>query len=118
LFTNINWHHYPNLNLKNMGKFKKGFFLGGLLGAGLTWLNITKKGKEVRGQLLDHAALVYEETKEKLAASGALDKLTKAQFVKVVREVADKYAVKNEIVNKFKDMIVKLVSAQYENIRK
>ncbi len=28
-----------------MGKFKKGLFLGGLLGAGLMWLNATKKRK-------------------------------------------------------------------------
>ena len=31
-----------------MGKFKKGFLFGGLLGAGIMWMSTTKKGREVR----------------------------------------------------------------------
>jgi len=35
-----------------MGNFKKGLFLGGLLGAGLMWLNVTPKGREMKAKLL------------------------------------------------------------------
>ena len=35
------------------------------MGAVFTWLNVTKKGKETRSQLLDYAASVYGEVKEK-----------------------------------------------------
>ena len=101
-----------------MGRFKKGLFLGGLLGASLTWLNFTKKGKETRAELLDHAAVVYGQVKEKVEASGALDKMTKNKYVKTVQEVVDKYAIENGLADKVKNMVVKLVSSQYNNLKK
>ena len=39
-----------------MGTFKKGLFFGGLLGAGLMWLNTTKQGRELRENMLNYAA--------------------------------------------------------------
>jgi hypothetical protein len=101
-----------------MGKFKKGLFFGSLLGAGLTWLNVTKKGRQTRSQLLDQAADVYGQVRKKLEASGAMDKVTKNKYVSTVKEVVDKYAIENGMADKVKKMVVKLVSSQYSNVKK
>ena len=101
-----------------MGKFKKGFCFGSLLGAGLVWLNVTKKGKQTRDQLLDHATVVYDQVQEKLKQSGALDKMNKNKYVKIVKEVVDKYATENGMADRVKNLVVKLVGAQYKNVKK
>jgi gas vesicle protein len=54
-----------------MSKFFKGALLGAGIGAGLTWLTVTKKGRAVRDEMLDHAAVVYEQVKDKLLESDA-----------------------------------------------
>lgn len=101
-----------------MGKFKKGVFFGGLLGASMVWMSTTKKGKEVKEKLLDGAAEVYLDVKDKVAASGAYDKITKNEFVEMAREAVDKYAVKNGLAKKTKKMMTKLVSTQWANLQK
>ena len=101
-----------------MGRFKKGLFLGGVLGAGLAWLNLTPKGKKTRAELLDHAAVVYGQVKDQLEKSGTLDKMTKNKYVQTVQEVVDKYAIENGMADKVKNMVVKLVGTQYKNLKK
>ncbi|MBI5222386.1 MAG: hypothetical protein HY980_02725 [Candidatus Magasanikbacteria bacterium] len=101
-----------------MGKFKKGLLLGGLLGAGLMWLSVTKKGKEVREQILDHAAVVYPKIKAQVLASDQYKKLNKNQYVKLVKEYVDKYAIENGLAESVKNMVVKVVAAQYGKLRK
>ncbi len=101
-----------------MGKFKKGFVLGGLLGAGMAWMSLTPKGKEVKEKLLDQSAEVYEEVKKTVMASDEWKKMNKQKYVAMVREVVNKYAVENGLAEKTRDMIVKLVSSQWKNIQK
>lgn len=101
-----------------MGKFKKGLFLGGLLGASMVWLNTTKKGREVKGKLLDQAADIYLDLKDKVMQSQALDKLSKQDFVVMVKEAVDKYAVQNGMADKVKNMVTKLISTQWNNLQK
>ncbi len=60
-----------------MGKFKKGLFMGGLLGAGMMWLNTTKKGKETRDKLIDQSAEVYALLKDNILASDQYKNLYK-----------------------------------------
>lgn len=100
-----------------MGKFKKGLLLGGLLGAGLMWLSVTKKGKEVREQILDHAAVVYPKIKAQVLSSDQYKKLNKNQYVKLVKEYVDKYAIENGLAESVKNMVIKVVSAQYNKLR-
>ncbi len=100
-----------------MGKFKKGLFLGGLLGAGLMWLNTTKKGKELREQMLDHAAEVYVKLKEGVLSSDQYKSLTKAKYVKLAKEYVDKYALENGLAENVKSMVMKVVLAQYKNLK-
>lgn len=101
-----------------MGKFKKGLCLGGLLGAGLVWLNATKKGKEVRDNMLDQAADIYAGLKEKIMASDQYKKMTKNQYVKLVKEYVDKYAIDNGLAESVKNMITKVVVAQWNKLKK
>lgn len=101
-----------------MGKFNKGLVLGGLLGAGLMWLNATKKGKEVREQMIDYASEVYEEVKEKVLASEGWEKMTKSEYYKIVEKIVDKYAVENDLADTVRDMVTKIVNAQWGKITK
>ncbi|PIZ94915.1 MAG: hypothetical protein COX80_05390 [Candidatus Magasanikbacteria bacterium CG_4_10_14_0_2_um_filter_33_14] len=98
-----------------MGKFKKGLFLGGLLGAGLVWLNATKKGKEVRNNLMDSAGDVYDDVKEKVIASEGWDKMTKTKYYQFVEQAVNKYAVENDLLDSMRDMIEKVVKSQWKN---
>ncbi|MFH1946907.1 MAG: hypothetical protein ABIJ23_01985 [Candidatus Magasanikbacteria bacterium] len=100
-----------------MGKFKKGLCLGGLLGAGLVWLNTTQKGKEMREEMLDHAAEVYVKLKEKVLASSEYKNLTKNEYVKMAKDAVDKYAIETGLAESVKNMVVKVVSAQYKNLK-
>jgi len=100
-----------------MGKFNKGLFVGGLLGAGLVWLNFTKKGKETRDHLLDDSAVIYEQLKQKIMASGTWKEMNKSQYVVMVKEAVDKYAIQNGLAENVKNMIVKIISAQWDNLK-
>ena len=100
-----------------MGKFKKGLFFGGLLGAGMMWLNTTKKGKEMREEMLDHAAEIYVTIKEKALNSKQYQDLNKNEYVKMVKEMVDKYAVKNGMADNIKKMVTKVLTAQYKNLK-
>jgi len=100
-----------------MGKFKGGLILGGLLGAGLMWLSTTAKGKEVREKLMDQTAEVYENLKKQILTSAQYKKLNKNEYVKLVKESVDKYAIKNGLAENVKNMVIKIVSAQWQNLQ-
>ncbi len=101
-----------------MGKFKKGLFLGGLVGAGIMWLNTTSKGKGYRDKLVDHAADVYGNVKDQVMASNQWQHMTKQKYVAMVTDAVNKYAVKNGMAKDMKNMIVKLVSNQWKIVKK
>lgn len=100
-----------------MGRFKKGLFFGGLLGAGLMWLSTTKKGREVKEQILDQAADVYTKVKDQALASQTYKDLNENQYVQLVKDYVDKYAVQNGLAENVKNMIVKVVSAQWKTLK-
>lgn len=100
-----------------MGKFNKGLIVGGLVGAGLALMNTTKKGKEVKEKLLDNAAEIYMELRDKMMKSKTFEKMTKHDFVVMAQEAVDKYAIKNGLAEKTKKTIMKLVSTQWANLQ-
>lgn len=100
-----------------MGRFNKGLFVGGLLGASIIWLGFTKKGREMRTQLLDHAAVIYAELKDKLLASTAWREMSKNEYVVMVREAVDKYAVQNGLAEEVKKLIVEVIASQWNKLR-
>lgn len=97
-----------------MGRFKKGAVLGGLLGAGLMWMFTTKKGRQVRGQMLDTTAKLYPEVKKMVVASGGWKKISKSKYTEIVKEVVNKYAVSNGLAVAAKSMIIKLLHQQFK----
>ena len=100
-----------------MGNFKKGLLLGGLLGAGLMWLSTTKKGRELREEMLDYAADVYVKLKEKILASEVYESMSRNKYMEMVKKFVDKYAVENGLAENVKNMVVKVVSSQWKNIQ-
>jgi len=101
-----------------MGTFKKGLFLGSLIGAGMVWLNTSKKGKEMRKQMLDYAEDVYNDVKEKIMTSDKYKNLTKSKYYMMVEEAVNTYAVENGLLDSMRDMIERVVKAQWKNVKK
>lgn len=100
-----------------MGRFKLGFSLGTILGAGLLWLNATEKGRKKRDALLDHAAAVYAQVKERVRASDAWKQMSQSDYAAMVKEVVDKYAVQTGLAEEVKRLVEKLVRTQWKNLR-
>lgn len=100
-----------------MGKIKKTLVLGGLLGAGLVWLTGTKKGKEVREQILDYSADIYMDVKKKVEKMDKKYNVSKSAFTKMVKETADTYFEKNPMAAAVKDVILKTVVSQWEHLK-
>lgn len=96
-----------------MGKFKKGLFLGGLLGAGLVWLNTTVKGKQIREKILTHVDALYAELKESIKQ---LDGPTKEMYDALVERAAAEYADKKEMAVEYKNMLIKELKKKWENL--
>lgn len=98
-----------------MGHFKKGLFLGGLLGAALMWLNATPKGKEMRAKLLEHAQPLYAQLKESLKQ---LEGPTQEMYDALVERAVEEYAAKKEMAMEMKNMLVKELKKKWVDLEK
>lgn len=96
--------------------FKKGLLFGGFMGASMMWLNTTKKGREIREKLLDHAADVYESVKNEVMTSGAWKNMNKNKYVQMVNEYVDKYAIKTGLAEDTAKMLKKTLHSQWGRI--
>ncbi len=79
---------------------------------------LPKKGKQTRDEMLDYAADVYGDLKEKTLASDQYKKMTKTKYYKMVEDAVNKYAVENDLVDNMRDMVEKVVKAQWKNVKK
>ncbi len=100
-----------------MGAIKKTLFLGGLLSAGLVWLTGTKKGKEVRGELLDHSAAIYVSVKKKIQKIDKQYNVTKSQYLKLAKEAMSEYFEKYPVPATLKSIVQKVVVSQWETLK-
>lgn len=100
-----------------MGRLKNGLLVGSLLGAGLVWLNTTKKGRELRSQITQQAADIYGDVKEKAMASETWSKLSKANYVEMVKEAVDDYTKRHPVAEQAKIIITKILTAQWSNLQ-
>lgn len=98
-----------------MGNFKKGLFLGGLLGAALMWFNATPKGKEMRAKLLEHMQPLYLQLKESLKQ---LEGPTKEMYDALVERAVEEYAAKKEMALEMKAMLVKELKKKWVDLEK
>lgn len=100
-----------------MGNFKRGLILGGLLGAGLAWLNVTTKGKAVRDEALEHAAVVYERVKKEVMKSDGWKKMKKSEVTKQVQKIANDYSAEIGLAKSTVMLIVSLVLKKWEKMK-
>ncbi|KKQ40270.1 MAG: hypothetical protein US58_C0022G0019 [Candidatus Magasanikbacteria bacterium GW2011_GWA2_37_8] len=98
-----------------MGGFKKGLFLGGLLGAAALWLNATPKGKEMRAKLLSHLEPLYNELKVSIKQ---LEGPTKEMYDALVERAVEEYAAKKEMAVDMKNMLIKELKKKWSQLEK
>lgn len=98
-----------------MGRFKKGLFLGGLVGAGLMWLNATPKGKELRAKLTAHLEPLYNELKISLKQ---LEGPTQEMYNALVERAVAEYAAKKDLVEDVKDQLVRQLKKKWKDLEK
>ncbi len=101
-----------------MGNFKRGLVLGGLLGAGLAWLNLTTKGKAVRDEAIEHAAVVYERVKKEVMKSDSWKKMKKSDFTKQVQKIATDYSSEIGLAKSTVLLIVSLEVKKWEKMKR
>jgi gas vesicle protein len=98
-----------------MGRFNKGLFFGGLLGAALMWLNATPKGKEMRAKLMEHAQPLFEELKLSIKQ---LEGPTKEMYDALVDRAVEEYAAKKDMALDMKNMLVKQLKKKWNELEK
>lgn len=98
-----------------MGKFNKGVFLGGLLGAALMWLNVTPKGKEMRAKMMSHLGPLYQELKESIKK---LEGPTKEMYEALVDRAVEEYAAKKEMAVDMKNNLIKELKKKWVDLEK
>lgn len=96
-----------------MGRFKKGLFLGGLLGAGLAWFNISPKGKELRDKMIGHVELLFNELKESLEK---LEGPTREMYDALVERAVEEYAAKKELAMDMKMNIIRELKKKWADL--
>jgi len=98
-----------------MGKFKKGLFLGSLVGAGMMWLNATPKGKEMRSKLVEHSKPLYDELKESLKQ---LEGPTKEMYEALVERAVAEYGDRKDMADEMKMMLIRDLKKKWSKLEK
>lgn len=98
-----------------MGGFKKGIFLGGLVGAALMWLNATPKGKEMRSKMMEYLDPLYNELKNSLKQ---LEGPTREMYDALVDRAVEEFASKKEMADDFKIQLGKKLKKKWVELEK
>lgn len=98
-----------------MGRFNKGLFLGGLLGATLMWLNVTPKGKEMKEKILAHLEPLFNELKVSIKQ---LEGPTKEMYDALVERAVEEYAAKKELAEDLKVLLVRELKKRWKEVQK
>jgi len=98
-----------------MGGFKKGIFLGGLVGAALMWLNATPKGKEMRSKMMEYLDPLYNELKNSLKQ---LEGPTQEMYNALVDRTVEEFAAKKEMAEDFKIQLGKKLKKKWVELEK
>ncbi len=98
-----------------MGRFNKGLFLGGLVGAALMWLNATPKGKEMREKMMGQANDLFAQLKESLEK---LDGPTKEMYDALVERAVEEYASKKDMAMEMKNQLVRELKKRWKDLEK
>lgn len=98
-----------------MGNFKKGLLLGGAVGAFLTWLNVTPKGKELKAQILSHLEPLFNELKNSLKQ---LEGPTQEMYDALVERAVEEYSAKRELAVEVKNSLIRQLKKRWHELEK
>ena len=98
-----------------MGRFKKGLVVGGIIGAGLMWLNATVKGKEYRAKLMAYMDPLYNELKESIKK---LEGPTREMWDALVERAVEEFAAKKEMALDMKNNLIKELQKKWDKLEK
>jgi len=98
-----------------MGGFKKGLFLGGLVGATLMWLNATPKGKEMRARIMEYLDPLYNELKASLKQ---LEGPTKEMYEALVDRAVEEFAARKEMAEDLKMQLTRSLKKKWNELEK
>lgn len=98
-----------------MGRFNRGLFLGGLLGAALMWLNVTPKGKEMRAKIAAHLEPLFNELKESLKQ---LEGPTREMYDALVERAVAEYASRRELADDVKMILIRELKKRWSKLQK
>jgi gas vesicle protein len=98
-----------------MGRFKRGLFLGGLLGAALMWLNATPKGREMRAKLAAHLEPLFNELRTSIKQ---LEGPTRDMYDALVERAVAEYAAKKDMAEDMKSHLVRELKKKWKEIEK
>lgn len=98
-----------------MGRFNKGLFLGGLLGATLMWMNVTPKGKEMRSKIATHLEPLFNELKSSLMQ---LEGPTKEMYDALVERAVAEYGVRKELAEDVQAVLIRELKKRWSKLIK
>lgn len=98
-----------------MGRFNKGLFLGGVIGAAMMWLNATPKGREMRAKISGHLEPLFSELKASLKQ---LEGPTKEMYDALVERAVEEYADKKELAEDVKNLLIRQLKKRWSLIKK
>ncbi|MDO8499452.1 MAG: hypothetical protein Q7S66_02220 [bacterium] len=98
-----------------MGKFNKGLFLGGLLGAGLIWLNATPKGKEMKAKIAEYLEPLYAELKISMTQ---LEGPTKEMYEALVDRAVEEFAARKDMAMDMKAVLIRKLKQKWADLEK
>ena len=98
-----------------MGGFKKGLFLGGLVGATLMWLNATPKGKEMLARIMEYLDPLYNELKASLKQ---LEGPTKEMYEALVDRAVEEFAARKEMAEDLKMQLTRSLKKKWNELEK
>lgn len=93
-----------------MSGFKKGLFLGGLIGAAAAWLAYAPKGKEFKAKMMEHLDPLYNELKNSIKQ---LEGPTREMYEALVDRAVEEYSAKKEMAADMKTALVKKLKKKW-----
>lgn len=96
-----------------MGKFNKGFIVGGLVGVLVMWLGVTPRGKELRAKAAEHLGPLTNEIKESLRQ---LEGPTREMYDALVERIVAEYSAKKELALEIRYRLVREMKKRWFEI--
>ena len=103
------------IKLSGMGKFNKGFILGGMVGAAAMWFGVTARGKELRAKAREHLDPLFSEIKTSLSQ---LEGPTQEMYDALVERIVEEYGAKKELAVEIKNRLIKELRQRWFEIKK